>query len=120
VGVRAAGGSRVRDRRPIIEYLDAARWVADDPMYSFVREKLVIQLAALGRPGQTIPDFVPGFAFMREKYGKMLAYVYLGQALESLGDAPDDHDLTRATSLVYYHVRIRSNQLSHTPPPRRK
>lgn len=100
------------ERRPIIEYLDAARWVADDAMYWFVRgrdERLLGQ-KALARTDQTIPDFSPGFAFMREKYGKMTSYVHLGQALESLGEPPDVHDLNRATSMVYYHVRTEKRQ----------
>ena len=44
-------------------------------------------------------------SLIRDSTGQITSYEYRAQALEAFGDDPDVHDLTRATSLVYYAIK---------------
>lgn len=96
------------ERRPIIDYLDGARIVADKVALNFAAERDVEldgDFSRLARDrGQKI--FVREYANMvRKVYGSVTSYEFRGQVLESSAENPDVKDLQRARSVVYYAIR---------------
>jgi hypothetical protein len=96
------------ERRPILDYLDGARTVADKVALNFAAERDVEldgDFSRLARDrGQKI--FVREYANMvRKVYGSVTSYEFRGQVLEASAENPDVKDLQRARSAVYYAIR---------------
>jgi hypothetical protein len=95
-------------RRPIIDYLDGARIVADKVVLNFATQRDVEldgDFSRLARDrGQKI--FVREYVNMvRNVYGSVTSYEFRGQVLEASAENPDVNDLQRAKSAVYYAIR---------------
>jgi hypothetical protein len=95
-------------RRPILDYLDGARAVADKVALNFATERDVEldgDFSRLARDrGQKI--FVREYANMvRNVYGSVTSYEFRGQAFEADASNPDVKDLQRARSAAYYAIR---------------
>jgi hypothetical protein len=96
------------ERRPILDYLDSAKIVADRVALNFAAERdteLDGDFSRLARDrGQKI--FVREYANMvRNVYGSVASYEFRGQVLEASPENPDVKDLQRARSAVYYAIR---------------
>jgi hypothetical protein len=96
------------ERRPILEYLDGAKIVADKVVANFATnsdEELNADFSRLAKArGQKI--FILDYVNMvRQVYGVVTSYEFRGQALEASAENPDVHDLQRARSAVYYAIR---------------
>ncbi|HEX5081197.1 MAG TPA: hypothetical protein VFY40_04065 [Blastocatellia bacterium] len=95
-------------RRPILDYLDGARIVADKVALNFATQRDVEldgDFSRLARDrGQKI--FVREYVNMvRDVYGPVTSYEFRGQALEASAENPDVNDLQRARSAMYYAIR---------------
>jgi hypothetical protein len=95
-------------RRPILDYLDGARIVADKVALNFATQRdleLDGDFSRLARDrGQKI--FVREYVNMvRDVYGSVSSYEFRGQVLEASAENPDVNDLQRARSAVYYAIR---------------
>src|SRR5262245_45996871 len=95
------------ERRPILNYLDGARIVADRVVRNFVTEsdvELDGEFALLAKArGQKID--VRDYANMvRRTYGSVTSYSFRCQVLEAPAEKPDVNDARRARSIVYYSI----------------
>jgi len=95
------------ERRPILNYLDGARIVADRVVRNFVAEQDVEldgEFAQLARArGQKID--VRDYANMvRRTYGSVTSYSFRCQVLDAPAEKPDVNDAQRARSIVYYSI----------------
>jgi len=96
------------ERRPILDYLDGAKIVADRVVTSFATnndESLDSEFGRLAKArGQKI--FVREYVNMvRQIYGPVTSYEFRGHALEASPENPDVHDLACARSTAYYAIR---------------
>jgi hypothetical protein len=96
------------ERRPILDYLDGARVVADRVIEHFAAGRdleLDGEFAPLAR-ARSQKIFVREYANMvRQTYGPVKSYEFKCQALEAPAENPDVHDVQRARSTVYYLIR---------------
>ena len=96
------------ERRPILDYLNAARKVADRAAGQLAAgqgEELFREIEETARAtGQQI-DPHGALAQIESLYGSVRSFEYRAQAVEAYGDRPDVHDLAHVTSAVFYAVR---------------
>jgi hypothetical protein len=96
------------ERRPVLDYLDGARTVADKIISDFATERyegLVSEFAQLEKAtGQRI-DVRDYANRIRRNYGSVTAYQFGCQVLESPTEKPDVSDAQRARSVAYYLIR---------------
>ena len=96
------------ERRPIIDYLDGARIVADRVVRNFAAEldvELDGEFALLAKArGQKI-DVRDYANLVRRTYGSVTTYSFRCQVLEATAEKPDVNDARRARSIVYYSIR---------------
>jgi len=96
------------ERRPILDYLDAARGVADraaGQLASGHGEDVFREVEATAKAtGQQI-DTREAAGLIEGLYGAVISYEYRAQAIEAFGAKPEVHDLAHATSAVFYAVR---------------
>src|SRR5215470_14646712 len=95
------------ERRPILNYLDGARIVADRVVRNFVTKsdvELDGEFALLAKArGQKI-DVLDYANLVRRTYGSVTSYSFRCQALEAPAEKPDVNDAQRARSIVYYSI----------------
>ena len=98
------------ERRPILNYLDAARLVADDAATRLVSgdvDSLVARLASNPRAGNA--DTVrQGIAQLRTGYGALTSADYRGQSVESQAVPPNVHDVAHASAVTFYSIKTTS------------
>jgi hypothetical protein len=96
------------ERRPILDYLDGARIVADRVVRNFAAEldvELEGEFARLAKArGQKI-DVRDYANLVRGTYGSVTTYSFRCQVLEAAAEKPDVNDAQRARSIVYYSIR---------------
>jgi hypothetical protein len=96
------------ERRPILNYLDGAKNVADRVMEHFAAGRDVEldgEFAPLAR-ARSQKIFVRDYAnLVRQTYGSVTSYEFRCQVLEAPAENPDVHDVQRARSIVYYSIR---------------
>jgi hypothetical protein len=95
------------ERRPILNYLDGARIVADRVARNFAAERdfeLDGEFAHLAKArGQKI-DVRDYANLVRQTYGSVTSYGFTCQVLEAPAEKPDVNDAQRARSIVYYSI----------------
>ena len=95
------------ERRPILDYLDGARIVADRVIRNFAAEldvELDGEFANLAKArGQKI-DVRDYATMVRRTYGSVTMYAFKCQVLEALAEKPGVIDLQRARSIMYYSI----------------
>ncbi len=95
------------ERRPILDYLDAARQVADQAVADFSSGKIdpivsqVDSVSDIRSEKQSRRDLEE----MGKAYGTLGSSEFRNQAIEVSGMHPDVHDLARATSVTFYSVK---------------
>lgn len=96
------------ERRPMLDYLDGAKIVADRVVRNFAAEldvELDGEFSRLARArGQKI-DVRDYANLARQTYGSVTLYQFRCQVLEAPAEKPDVNYLQRARSTVYYSIR---------------
>jgi hypothetical protein len=93
------------ERRPIIDYLDGARIVADRVIGKFANgrnEELDGEFARLAKAREQKIDILNYANQVRRTYGSVTLYQFKCQVLEAPAEKPGVNDAQRARSVVYY------------------
>src|SRR5262245_30910444 len=95
------------ERRPILEYLDGARIVADRVIGKFANERDVELDGEFSRLAKTRGQKIEVQEYagrVRRTYGSVTLYQFKCQVLEAPAEKPGVNDPQRARSVVYYSI----------------